>query len=174
MSPWRDLLPLLASGLMTPHEGRKLILAMKPELTSDVIDVLHKSFRSMTVTLLSNGTPSHRLEEWAMILKFFVSEMSRAFPVSSDRFVSLRCMLLEGADIRDLTESEQAERPGVLEVIRLLESERRSMTISEIAAQLGMDMHSAASRIRIGIAIGRIHADHEHWERLLVSSTPAA
>lgn len=168
------MLPLLASGLLTPHEGRRFIELVSTNLTSDIVEIVHKAFRSMTVTLLSTDTPSHRLEEWAYVLKALVSETSRTFPGSSERFISLRCMLLETSEIRDLKDSEHAERPGVIEVVRLLESESRPMSLSEISSKLGIDRHSAASRTRIGIAIGRLKADYEAWETMLVSSEPVA
>lgn len=173
-SGWRQLLPLLANGLLTPHEGRQFISAVMADLTSDTLDSVHKAFRSMTTALVASGAPAHRLEEWAYVLKALINGTNRIFPALSERFLSLRCMLLDAAEFRDLQDSEQAARPGVTEVIRLLEREDRPLSLADITASLDIDLHSAASRVRIGIAIGRLQADHERWETMLVSSAPAA
>lgn len=143
-------------------------------MTSDILDVVHKALRSMTVVLIATNAPSHRLEEWAYVLKSLVSVTSRTFPASSERFLSLRCMLLEATEIRDLQDSGQAERPGVMDVVRLLEEESRPMSLSEISTKLGIDVHSAASRTKIAVATGRLKPDYEAWETMLVSSAPAA
>ncbi|NTF17342.1 hypothetical protein G6L37_02780 [Agrobacterium rubi] len=139
-------------------------------MNSDNLDVLHKALRSMTVTLIANRAPSHRAEEWSYVLKNLAAITRRPFPVASDRFISLRCMLLEACELADMIGSEQAERPGVVEVIGLLEKEARPMHVSEIADCLGLDLHSVSSRVRIGISIGAISPDYEQWDRMTVSS----
>lgn len=165
---WKKSLPTLAAGLLTPHEGKAVIEAACASATAEDLDNLHKALRSMTVTLLCSKAPSHRLVEWAIVLKAGAVKCRRTFPVASERLVSLRCMILEAAELQDVTEDGLAERPGVVEVVRTLAKAGRSMSINEIAENTSIDHHSTASRVRIGIAAGLIVADHEEWETMKV------
>ena len=165
---------MLACGLMTPHEGMRLVQDFEPEADVSSLGIVHKAFRSMTVTLLAAGAPSFRLVEWASVLKHLASRIGKSFPSISERFVSLRCMLLEASELRDVTETGQTDRPGVAEVSALLAQERVPLTAAAMAVKLGLDSHSLSSRIRIGMLAGAVMADHERWDQMAFSSAAAA
>jgi hypothetical protein len=75
-------------------------------------------------------------------------------------------MLLEAAEIGETTDSRLPERPGVAELVALVEKTGRPMAFSEIASGIGTDDHTAASRLGIAVAAGLVSVDYEDWKRI--------
>jgi hypothetical protein len=170
---WRGQLALLAGGLLTPHQGKK-ISSSASRMRLNEAELLHRAFRSMVVALISDRAPSHALIEWAQVTKVVAASIQMQFPGTSERFVSLRCMLLEAAEQTDWKDGEQALRPAVGEMSTLLSSRVEPMTVEGISEALGIDEHAAAKRIRLAILTGHAVAHYDDWKTIRISSAAVA
>lgn len=167
---WRTKLPLLSCGFMTPHDGKLLIEEISSNLSLDVVEALHGAMRSMTVALISGRTPSWRVAEWAGVLKSLITAVRKRFPVTAEKFVSLRCMLLEAGELADLKDTDLPERHGVAELVSLLESEDKPLSADEISVALGTSRHATAKGIQLALASGSVVADYGDWKTIRFSS----
>lgn len=170
---YREKLPLLACGLLTPHQAHELV-ASAGSTRLDEIELIHRAFRSMVVVLIADRAPSYALAEWAQVTKVVAASFQKSFPGISERFVSLRCMLLEAAEQMDWRGGGQAERPAVGELAVLLADRREPMTVECISMALSLDEHAVAKRIRLAILTGHVNAHHDDWKTVRFSSAAVA
>lgn len=163
---WIAKVPLLSQGLLSPHEGRQILDAAPGTMSIESAEILHRALRSMAVALIARGAPPWQLSEWAHVLKSLLASTQRSFPTTAEKIVSLRCMLLEAAEIGETAESQLPERPGVAELLALLERAGKPMAFREIASGIGTDDHAAANRLGIAVAAGLVSIDYEDWRRI--------
>lgn len=170
---WREKLPLLACGLLTPHQGNEIVAAAAAPRLNDV-ELIYRAFRSLSVALISDQAPSYMLVEWARVIKSMSAMTQREFPAATERFVSLRCMLLEAAEQEDWKAGEHAARPAVGDITSLLAAHMVPMTARGISEALGLDEHAVAKRLRLAILTGRVVAHYDDWKTVRFSSAAAA
>lgn len=170
---WREKLPLLACGLLTPHQGSEIVAAAAAARLNDV-ELIHRAFRSLGVALIADKTPSYLLLEWARVAKSISATAKREFPAAAERFVSLRCMLLEAAEQADWKDGELADRPSVGDLTSLLAERTEPMTAEGISEALGLDEHAVAKRLRLAILTGQVIAHYDDWKTVRFSSAAVA
>jgi hypothetical protein len=163
---WRSSIPALACGLLSPYEGKKLFEQVAADMSTEVGETLHRALRSMAVFVVSQNTPSWTISGWAIELKPLIAAVRKSFPVIAEKILSLRCMLLEAAELAEMKDTELPDRPGVTELVRLLASAETPMSSVEIGERLGGGPHAIANRIRIAIASGSVSVDHGDWQKI--------
>jgi hypothetical protein len=170
---WREKLPLLACGLLTPHQGNS-ICAVAGTMRLDEAELLHKAFRSLVVVLIADRAPSYALFEWAQVTKTIAASFKKLFPSVAERFISLRCMLLDAAEQMDWRNGEQADRPAVGDLAALLAAEAEPLTAAGISEAIGLDEHAVAKRLRLAILTGHVAAHYDDWKTVKFSSAAVA
>lgn len=170
---WRDKLPLLACGLLTPHQGNS-ICAVAGTMRLDEAELLHKAFRSLVVVLIADRAPSYALFEWAQVTKAIAASFKKLFPGIAERFISLRCMLLDASEQMDWRNGEQSDRPAVGDLATLLMSCPEPLTSARISEALGIDEHAVAKRLRLAILTGHVAAHYDDWKTVKFSSAAVA
>ncbi len=170
---WREKLPLLACGLLTPHQGNS-IGAVAGTMLLDEAELLHKAFRSLVVVLIADRAPSYALFEWAQVTKVIAASFKKLFPGIAERFISLRCMLLDAAEQLDWRNGEQADRPAVGDLASLLAARGEPLTAAGISEAMGLDEHAVAKRLRLAILTGHVDAHYGDWKTVRFSSAAVA
>lgn len=148
-----DHLPYLAAGLLTQAEAKALVDEMKNDLDTGSVEELFRAFRSMTVFVLSNRTPDIELQEWAYVIRHVIAALGRSFEGAAERFLTLRFMLQEGAELADAASSEEHYRPGMKDTLSLLAaSSPEGLPLSEIEERTGDRSHAIAQRLRLAVS----------------------
>lgn len=170
---WREQLPLLACGILTPHQGSS-ICAFTGKMLLDEAELLHKAFRSLVVVLIADRAPSYALFEWAQVTKVIAASFKKPFPCVAERFISLRCMLLDASEQIDWRNGEQSDRPAVADLAALLAAEAEPLTADGISEAMSLDEHAIAKRLRLAILTGQVTAHYDDWKTVRFSSAAVA
>ncbi|WP_327210802.1 hypothetical protein [Rhizobium leguminosarum] len=143
----------LAAGLLTQAEAKALVDDLKRDFDLGVVDELFRAFRSMTVAVISSRAPETDLREWSYAIRHVVAALGRQFEGAAEKFLTLRFMLAEAAELADMSGSEEHERQGMKDMLALVKrSWPEGISLVEIEAATGDRPHAIAQRLRLAIA----------------------
>jgi hypothetical protein len=143
----------LAAGLLTQSEAKALVDDLKRDFDLGVVDELFRAFRSMTVAVISSRAPEADLRDWSYTIRHVVAALGRQFEGAAEKFLTLRFMLAEAAELADMAGSDEHQRQGMKDMLALVkQSSPEGISLVEIEAVTGDRPHAIAQRLRLAIA----------------------